>query len=98
MENIKIKISNLVETYKMLQPDEYQQVVQLVKEKRGKLADEYAIVKSDYVERQLGEFPATLFDMFVHNLEPNEMEWFREKEGHRWFYNKYKEFRITKKI
>lgn len=99
MNEAQIKIQNLTETYKKLFPDEYQAVIDIVKDKRNNLRTEFADVKgSDSIDRQLNEMPATLFEMLHNNLQPEEFAWFSTKEGTRWFTNLYKEFMITSKI
>lgn len=97
-KHIKNKIKHYVKEYIRLFPDEYKIVVDELAIERNKKANKFATVRnSDYTERQLGEIPATLFNMFKMKLTEDEFEWlFSEKQnkGAIWFYKTFKEFSV----
>lgn len=96
----QLKISQLVAEYKRVFPDEYEDFLKYAQYVRDTQATKYAELNmpESLVQRKLGEVPETLFTALQMKLYPNEMEYFKSKEGSRWFYKKHKEFRISKEV
>lgn len=96
----QIAVIKIVENYKLLFPQEYNAVVQYLKERRKDLKTKFAEVidtkgglKSfEILERAIHEVPVTLEKMFSLSLTTEELLWLRTKQGARWFAREYKEF------
>ena len=100
--NTKDRIRQAVSEYKKLFPDEYQAVVDHIKNERRSQATDWATLEGNHaIERKLGEVPETLFSMITQMLTVNELNQFRAtgdagKKAQRWFFNAFPEFRVTK--
>jgi len=96
---MKTKIKQIVEQYKQLFPSEYKEVVILVAEKKLQNAlndNKFGKIEGEILERQLMEYPETLYNMIMMKLEDEEKIWFNSKKGALWFAKHYKEFNTVK--
>lgn len=87
--------------YRKLFPQEYADMVAIVKQKRSDTVTKFAEIKglkNEIISRKLGEMPSTLFQLFQIKFTDEEKVWFKTKEAMRWFYRRYPEFRVTKEI
>ncbi len=50
------------------------------------------------LERKITEVPETLFTMMTVNLPLEDMEYYKSKNGTRWFAGQFPEFRIAGRI
>jgi len=92
----KAKVASIVEDYQRLFPEEYKNFLTAQRVKVNNITDKFATLKgSDVIERQLGEMPETLYYMLQTGLTGEETKWFNSKDGYTWFYNTYKEFKVT---
>lgn len=92
-QQIKSRISELIESYKNLFPQDYKAVCQMMEIKRKDLIHKDArVVGSLFLKRALFEIPETLDNFFSMKLNPEEMTWFKTKEGAIWFAKTFKEF------
>jgi hypothetical protein len=103
------KITNLVEDYIEMFPQEYQNFRDGMKQKVELQQGDFSEMEgSDVIDRALFEIPETLYSIFqtkltdeeYHYLFPKPDKNFKEtnKEGPRWFARKFKAFRLTKKV
>lgn len=95
---IKQNIAKIIEEYKLLFPEEYKALIKQNKEVRDNLKEEFAKVKSDTIQRQLIEWPETLYTMLVQQLTREELnELFRNKDHKtiRWVARSYPELAIS---
>lgn len=98
METTKQKITNVVKTYQEVFNREFQNFLlgQKPKTDAAVTDNKFAELKgSDVVERQLGEIPETLFVLLMKHLSPEEYVWYQSRKGAQWFYNTFKEFKVT---
>ena len=99
MNKAQIKITETVDSYKVIFLNEYNAFVEQQKGVRERTINEFASFKGDLaIERKLFDTPATLHEMFSKNLDKDELKWFKGKEGGRWFAKNFKEFRASEKI
>jgi len=94
----KQKIRTIVANYIVLDPQEFASFCKEQKEWRKKEANAFASSTSDVVERKIFEIPDTLYSMLKIRLSDEDMDWFRTKEGARWFAKSFKDFRSSEKI
>lgn len=92
------RIKNLVRGYKELFPEEYKELVQVVKENRESSQDDFGTTNTKTLERAIHEISDTLDGMFMKELSEAELLWFRSKEGGRWFAKTFNEFSLVNKI
>ena len=99
-ELYKKNIIDVVEAYKKIFPAEYMAVVQIVKDNRKNQNKKTGAFNGniDTLDRALSQYPETLLGILQNRLSPNEMLWFTNTEGARWFANQYKEFSLAEKI
>lgn len=100
MNEVQIKIRDIVKDYVKLFPDEYKLVCEYLKEKRTHNKDKFAsfkgkdIRKTDgVVERALYEIPETLDNLFMMKLSMEDKKYYKTKECARWFANNFIEFK-----
>ncbi|QGH73330.1 MAG: hypothetical protein [Siphoviridae sp. cttb18] len=98
--DVQGKLKEIVKWYKVVFPEEYQAVCQIVGNKRNNLkkksgALETNPLKSDmFVERALFEVSETLQAIIYRRLDSLEFAWFTSKEGGRWFAKNFREFAL----
>ena len=83
----------------MTYPTEYDLVVDQVKANRmaqkyntGKLEGDHAI------QRALHEIPEKLQIILIKNLDVDQTEYFKSKEGARWFATRFPQFSLAEKV
>lgn len=96
----KAKITEIVGTYIQLCPDEYFAFKDSIEEKRGNLTDrKFGTASHSGMEmRALFDMPVTLHDLLVKQLNEDQLEWFKSKDGARWFANTFKVFMLPDAI
>lgn len=102
MQTAKDHITQIVEEYIKLFPEDFQTVKDGIALSRGTYDDEYASAKLSGAPdmRALFEIPVDLSEMLIMQLTEEEMEWFKaggkdRKEGGRWFAKNFPAFRLT---
>lgn len=94
------RILNLVELYKRAFPNEYKMACDGVIMQRQLLDNEMATVKGEHngvsIQRALFEMPEKLFQSLVKELDGDELNYFKSKEGARWFTKAVPQFALTK--
>lgn len=106
MQLAKKHIRTIVEQYIKLYPQEFADFKDAMKMIRASLKDEefgQAMVGTSSQTRALYELPENLHQMFVMNLEEEDMVWLKaggvnRKEGGLWFAKTFKDFAIPTKI
>lgn len=105
MQQAKDHITQIVEEYIRLFPEDYATVVDGIKMTRNTYADDYASAKANGSPdmRALFEIPVDLSEMLIMQLSEEEMEWFKaggadRKAGGRWFAKSFPEFSLPNKI
>lgn len=105
MHSAKAHITQIVDDYKRLFPDDYQTVVEGIKMQRDLLLDQQygQAIGTGSDMRALFEIPADLSEMFIMQLTEGEMEWFKaggsdRKQGGRWFAKTFREFALPSNI
>lgn len=94
----KKNIESVVAKYKFAFKDDYNAVVEAVEAMHHMVIDDFATTKDSQTMRGLYETPEELYAMFIMELEPEEMDWFKTKEGGRWYAKRFKEFALPKNI
>jgi hypothetical protein len=100
MQKTQNKIKNVVKLYKETFPEEYKTVCEGIEMSRRLQKDEFGSTQdgSNFVGRILYETPEKLQSLIIKNLDVEELEYFKSKEGARWFANTFREFRVADKI
>lgn len=95
-QEVQKKIIALVTDYIRLFPGEYMDFKRGIKMKASLKHDKYATLKgADFIERELGEMPETLWGILKLKLTSDELGYFDTKEGNRWFFGYFRDFRIS---
>jgi hypothetical protein len=98
-DTLKEKIKKVVLDYKKLFPQEYDDVKEVVKQKRNLKANPFgATLKDSALGRHILEMPETLHAIFNLRLDDEEMKVFNLKDSKRWFAKEFKEFSVAEKI
>ena len=104
------KITQIVQQYKNLFPQEYLDVVEIVKQERLNQRTQFADMPkgsmakgatTPMVERALIKWPVTLYNLMGMKLTEEEKNYLfsdKDKKGLRWFAKKYPEFKLADKI
>lgn len=100
IELTKNRIKNLVNGYKELFPQEYEATVLFVTSNRKLQENEFASLKKEQnmIERALYEIPEKLSQMITKELSVEELEFFKSKQGGRWFAKTFSQFALATKI
>lgn len=104
MRSAKQKIIKCVEDYIKIYPEDYQIVVDGISMKRKMLKTEYAEIEGMTSEmRGAFEIPEDLSNMFLIQLDEEEMKWFKEggpkgHDGSYWFQTTFPVFALPSKI
>lgn len=105
MQSAKTHVSQIVQDYIRLFPNDYETVKRGIKMQREMLIDdEFGIAKGTGSDmRALFEIPVDLSEMLIMQLLPEEMEWFKaggnnRKEGARWFAKAFPEFALPRSV
>ena len=102
MQVAKKHITEIVNNYIRLYPDDFQTVKEGIAMQRGLHLDEFARSKGSDM-RGLYEIPQELHEMLIMGLEPEEMNWLKaggtdRKEGGRWFARTFKAFALPHNV
>lgn len=105
MQSAKDHITQIVEEYIKLFPDDFATFKKAMEMQRHMLKDEqYAAAEGTSGQmRALFEMPVDLSEMLIMQLTEEEMEWFKaggsnRKEGAHWFAKKFKAFALPQTI
>ena len=99
MNDVKLKVSRLVEGYIKMFPQEFEGFKVGIRQKRDKQVDKFgSFKKTDYLQRALYEIPETLDTIFRGVLNEDEREWLRTMKAARWFTKTFKEFSLIEKV
>ena len=94
------RILNMVEVYKLAFPEEYKQVCEAIIMSRKLLKEETGAVSGEHsapsAQRVLHELPEKLYMAFVQGLDGEELDYFKSKEGARWFTKNCPQFALVK--
>lgn len=96
--DVKAKITMYTDAYKDVFKAEYEMFLKAQKAKVSGLREYNKHAKlngTDYIERQLGEMPETLFTILEKQLTGDELRWFSTKDGKRWFFTRFPEFAVA---
>ena len=98
-ERNKIIISSLVKDYILLFPEEFIQFKNGMRDKRDIQLNKFSEIKgNDAFIRELGEYPTTLYNLFLTRLTVEQMEWLKSKKGAHWFFKKFPAFAVANVI
>jgi hypothetical protein len=96
-EMFKQKIKRIVTSYALLNPDEYKLTRKAVEMKRKLLKDpKFGEGQGDM--RALFEISETLSSDLIRNLDTEASNWFKSKDGGRWFARTFREFSLAEHI
>lgn len=105
MQSAKDHITQIVEAYIKLFPQDYELFKDGMQHVRGNLKDEkFGTAEGTGSDmRALFEMPVDLSEMLMMQLAEEEMEWFKaggsdRKEGGRWFAKNFPVFRLADSI
>ena len=100
IELTKNRIKNIVGGYRVLFPQEYEQVVKFIADNRKLQENEFASLRKEHnmIERALFELPETLSTMLIKELSGDELTFFKSKQGGRWFTKTFPQFALAVKI
>lgn len=99
MQKAQNKIKNAVFLYKQTFPEEFKLFCKGMEMTRRLQRDELASVKeSQAISRMIHQVPEKLEQLFITNLDVEELEYYKTKEGARWFAKTFPEFRVPDKI
>ena len=100
MTTAKEKIRQCVAHYMKTHAAEFAAYKQSLAVQKDTLVDsKFAQVKNtDFLLRKLTEYPENLFFLIQNALTEDEKEWWRTKEGGRWFAKSFKQFSVADKI
>lgn len=94
----KRNLETIVSKYKFAFPGDYATVVKAVEAMHHMVIDEFASMKDATSMRGLYETPEELYAMFILELDEIDMQWFKSKEGGKWYAKKFKEFALPRSI
>ena len=98
--NVKIlrhKITLVVNSYQKTFPEEYKAFSRQMAHKRGAQVNKVSSFKrTELLERELLEYPETLYDLLLLNLNTAEFKFFETKECTRWFAKEFPQYRVSK--
>lgn len=92
------KISEIVQDYIRLYPEEYETFKQAQVVKVEAQRTKFGEAKADVLTRKLHEVPEALFTMLKFRLTEDEFEYFESLEGAKWFAKHFLQFRAAEKV
>lgn len=96
MDTAKTRIAEIIKEYIRTYPIEWADFCLAVKEKLSLSSNDFGEISgSDLIERKLFEMPETLYIIFKLKMDEAEFEWFKTKEGSRWFVKTYPQFNTS---
>lgn len=90
MQSAKNKITECVETYVKIFPEEFE----LYKKNKNQCFKETTSLKCDALDYLMARYPETLFSLFVKSLDEAELAWFKTLKGTRWFISAFPLFGV----
>jgi hypothetical protein len=95
---IKNKIEKCISLYKTIDPEEFDLAKDAVREQARKQYDQGKAYKgSDVIERLIVSFPEKLFNLFMNNMNEEELAYLNSSDGIHWFAKEFPEFSIPDK-
>lgn len=92
MDTAKEKIKHAVEFYKKNQNEEYLAFIEQMKATKH-LKNKFGETKgTDFIKRELLEYPAKVYSLLNNALDEIELAWFKSLDGVKWFGRTYPEF------
>lgn len=98
-EKTKMKIRTAVRDYIQMFPDEYRDLLNTIAIQKQNLKTDMAELDGTHaVKRALFTISEKLSVMIGKKLNQQELEYFKTKEGGRWFADEFSQFSITKNV
>lgn len=95
----KLLLETLVKEYTEANAQEIIDFREYMKGVQDGLKNDFAEFKgANYVERAISEFPEGLDAYLIAKMPKDDYEWFRSKEGMRWFVKKFPLFAVPNAI
>lgn len=95
-KDIKLKVDDIVESYKKNYPDDYRNTCLFVKQYRENIINKWAEIPGSNIEmREINRLPELLANLIRIGLEDDEYQEFRTDKFQKWFTNRYHEFRVV---
>lgn len=92
---VKKKITAAIKLYHRDFREEAELFYSYVAQKKNSFDD---VVHTDHaIERALFEMPENLHGLIAMNLEPQELVWFKTKDGGRWFAKTFDKYALVSK-
>lgn len=98
METTKNRIKNMVEVYKRAFPNEYKTACEGIEMNRRIQKEGGKIEQGIISGRIVHEIPEKLYTIFITELNGAELEFYKSKDGSRWFAKTFPEFSLIQKI
>lgn len=105
MESAKKHITQIVENYIRLYPEDFETVKKGIEMQRATLIDDEfgSAIGTGSDMRAMFEIPVDLSEMFIMGLNEEEMEWFKaggadRKAGAKWFANAFPVFKLPNRV
>lgn len=96
MDTAKTRIAEMLKEYIRVYPIEWADFQLSIKEKLSLSKNDFGELDgSNLIERKLFEMPETLYIIFELKMDKAELEWFKTKEGSRWFVKTYPQFNTS---
>lgn len=101
MKNLKRKVKNAFELYKLNFKDEYDLVIVQIKQYRDNQKTEWGEITDDFkkehsLKREMFRVPETLYNLILMNLSDEEKQEMDSTEYARWFVSEFPQFKVTK--
>lgn len=93
-----MKIRVAVTDYQKMFPEEYGNLLKVIKHQKENLKDDMAEVEGHAIQRALFTISDKLSVMIAKKLTNEEALYFKSKEGGRWFAKEFNQFAITKNV
>jgi hypothetical protein len=93
-----MKIRTAVADYQKMFPEEYKDLLKVIKAQKENLKEDMAEVEGHHIKRALFTVSEKLSVMIGKKLDTQEMEFFKSTEGARWFAKEFSQFRISKHV
>lgn len=98
MDRTKNRIKNIVELYKRAFPVEYKTACEGIEMNRRIQKEGGKIEQGVISGRIVHEIPEKLYSIFINELSGEELEFYKSKDGSRWFAKTFPEFSLIQKI
>lgn len=95
----KLLIETVVKQYVDENPEEFSLFCEAMKQRKDNIANDFAELKAHtFLQRQLAEYPETLYNMLLKAFKPEDELFFRSKEGMTWFVQKFPAFAVPDRV